>query len=298
MDNQTQPKNKKGKIGFILVITVAALLVALIAAGVLTEWFGFGGPLTKLASASTWLMEEKSFTADYTLRMEAVKAEGTVTCRVDLKQRLLQLQGNMRGGILRVHYAIYEDQFLLWYDDEKPLRVDLSKELARLYDSAAEEKDLTESLDNLLESLITALELEGVDVEQARKCLPGAFLQINRTPWLEEHLAMSLRREGEETIYSFAPDAKTLPASLLPLFRDAFESGDAYDAAMTKLTEKGADLREKLGLTLEFGIVGRRLNTVQAQLELSGKTVQVALELSAPDPSAIDLAQLRSITEK
>lgn len=279
----------------ILLITVAVLLVALTVAGVLTEWFGFGGPLTKLASASAWLMEEKGFTADYTLRMEDAKAEGTVTCRVDLKQRLLQLQGNMRVGILRVHYAIYEDHFLLWYDDEKPLRVDLSKELDKLYDSAAEEKDLTESLDDLLKSLITALELEGVDVEQARKCLPGAFLQINRTPWLEEHLALSLHREGAETIYSFTPNTKTLPASLLPLFRDAFESGEAYDGAMTQLTEKGAELREKLGLTLEFGIEDSRLNTARAEMELSGKTVQVTLELSAPDPSAIDLAQLKTI---
>lgn len=282
-----------GKKALWIWLGIALAILALVLAGLFTEWFGLGGPLTKIGLAAADLGNAGSFTAELQLQVEDIRASGKVAVQMDLADRLLQMKGYLRIGLLRVNVGIYDDRLLVWYDDIVKT-FDISKELDDLYASAAggEKKDPQE----VLRRVFAAIGAEAcVDTEKAEKCLLPAALTINRTPWLEQNLAMTVQREDGVEIFAFRPKLKSLPKSLLAFFEDAFLTGEDYDATLRKLTLQCRALGTKVEPIFSVGVLDGKLHSLQFELTISQKNVALSAEFSKIGNTTVDTDALKQI---
>lgn len=293
-------ERKKGllrKPWFWVLGALAALLLILLVVGLLTDWFGFYGPLTKIAFGAKKLGDAGSTTAQFVVAAPGdTQADGTLACSWDLENRVVaaDLQLQLNGKTFR--YGIV-DGHVVWRDSrDRAKSVDISRELDKFFDSLESESDLDESLEELLEAVFkTAGIHKMVDSGEAVACLKDGFLKWNRTGWLEENAGYSLEREDGTVLHSFEPKTGKLLLEVTKQFEPAFEQRSDYRDVISGLREKKSELSKNYDFELVFGLANGALSMVKVDVDWNGVPVSAKIDLRKIGTTNVDVDFLRQL---
>lgn len=228
------PVKPKRHTGTIIFSVISILLIIAIVAGLLTNWFGFYGPGTKILLAA-----RNTLTADdLTMQIDASVGNFdmdtfTVKASMDIDKRALTLTVTSENGDLIL--AIFEG-YLIQPSSHNYDAIDIRSNLDRIFDSieGSKETDWAKVIKAIDEGLYE--QLDGViDYDEVDRCLLSLLRKLNDTSWLEEVGGMSVEKTSSVTEYRFEPDLYRFLSGSLECFQDAFRSNGDYQDAVDGL---------------------------------------------------------------
>lgn len=304
MENEAQSSQRrwKGRSRKTLWIVgaLAAVLLVLLTVGLLTEWFGLYGPLTKVALGAKKLGDAGSTTVQFSLTANGgTQVEGSLACRWSMENRAVvaDLQMQLNGN--DYHYGLV-DGYLVWRTASgKAKSIDISDELDRFFDSMESESDLDESLAELLESVFKTAGIEKmVETQDAVTCMKKGIFQWNRTDWLRENAGYTQEKEGDTTRYRFEPKTGKLLLAILRQFEPAFHHRSDYLDVISGLRELKPQLNEDYGLKIGFSLSDGTLTQINADVDWKETQVSAQIRFENIGTTDVDMRALRQIKDE
>ena len=300
-----EPK-KKPKIGLWILAAVASLLVIAVISGLCTNWFGFYGPATKIASAANKTLTAGSFTVDLNMSIESEtdygdisqEVEGKLEVVLDLKEQDLTMFAEIEAADnLTATMAIYDD-YLIMGTSGHFSKQDISEELDTFFENYNSTKEL--NWEELLNSIQDDLYDEVSDVinfDKLEKCLSAYVRKLNNNKWLKENAGYSYTKENGISLYQFKPkNYKFLNASL-NCFEDAFIDEDDYEDLVDQLKDSKRALNN-VDYDLVLGIKSGKLESFDFEMDQDSTNVKLELEFDKIGETSIDESTLKDMLDK
>lgn len=277
-------KKKKRPVFF---IAIALLLVVTIVAGLLTNWFGFYGPITKIGLAAKKTLLAESFTAcvDISLSRFSVK-KLILKVQLDIESEELTVLATDQNSIIQ--FAIYEGKYLERTGPGRYTATDIQDKLDRFFLQQKDKKDV--DWDNLIQTLSPELyeKLEGkIDYDALPKSLLKLYRRSNRPSWLKNTANYTMDRLDGATIYTFIPDENTFLPSCMECFQDAFPDSEVYEDFLHQVQQ--AEIPE---IKLECTVKNRHMTQCTLTLPIRGKNLTVDIKFSKIGSTGINRSEL------
>lgn len=299
-----EPK-KKPKTGLWILAAVAGLLVAVIIAGLCTNWFGFYGPATKIASAADKTLTAGSFTVDFNISIESESSysdfnqniDGTIEVILDLKEQELTMLAESEVEDITFTIAIY-DGYLITGTSGYFSKQDISEELDIFFESYDSTKELDwEELLNSIEDDLYDEVSEVINFDKLEKCLFAYARKLNNNQWLKENAGYSSTKENGVNVHQFKPkNYKFLNASL-KCFENAFIDNDDYDDLMDQLKDSKSELNS-VDFELAFGIKSGKLTSIDFEMDQDDTNVKLELEFDKIGNTSTNENDLKDMLDK
>lgn len=292
---------KRRRWPLVLGIVLGCLLLLIggvVTAGLMTNWFGFYGPMTKIALASKNTLDSGSFACSGTITTDSADTTVTVKTQLDPDKRELNMQLlSERGGTIA---AVYEGNFIINYVfgcSKTDISAGVDTFFNLLYGSQGDgqqdwEKTFREFDENLYNEYIDDIDFEKID-----KCLVGYFRQLNNDRWLAENAGFSEETSDGVTYYRFSPDLHKLLTASLECFQDIFKNEATYNKAMDYLDDRKTALKER-DFMVCFGVAEDMLVHLELEMDTDTGTTAFDFEISDFGSTAVDVAELKKLLAK
>lgn len=298
MDSQ-KAKRKRWPLVLGIVLGCLVLLIGgVVTAGLMTNWFGFYGPMTKIALAGKNTLDSGSFTCIGTITTDSADTTVTVKTQIDPAQRELNMALlSQRGSTIA---AVYDGNFIVNYvlacsKTDISSGVDTFFNLA--YGSSGDgEQDWEKTFQEFDDALYNEYK-DDIDFEKIDKCLINYFRQLNSNRWLGENAGFSEETRDGVTYYRFSPDLHKLLTASLECFRDIFKNEDTYRKALNYLNDQKTTLKER-DFMVCFGIAEDMLVHLELKMDADTGTTAFDLEISDFGSTAVDVAALKKLLDK
>lgn len=265
----------KRKVGLVLGI-IAAVLAVIVLVGVLTNWFGFYGPVTKtVLGAQKTLLKKGSFTMEYQL-----EDGDEVTMYVELNpdKRHLQVYAEVDDAEMAIYDGYYIERYE--YDGQSYYHcMDISDQLDEVFDKYEETKGKKFDIEELLESIDEDLYEEAeeyIEFDEVKKCVIKCFRKLNSNSWLKENAGFKKSSSNGVTYYKFDVDMYSSAKDLLKTMKPIFKDDDDYDMIEDGLKESKSYLRD-MEIEAKVGLKWGKLVSVEVD------AMDVAFEVKFTD---------------
>lgn len=262
------PKAKK-RWPLVVLGCACAVLALMIILGMLTNWFGFYGPTTKvILGAKRTVLDAGSFYAVFTAQIDEDSVDGALALELDMDKRHLQMYLEATDGNESMEFAIY-DGYTISRRDDVYYYNDISDKLDDFFDSYEDRKDeefsWEEALENISEDLYDELN-DYLNFDKLDKCILTYFRKLNSNSWLKENVGYQKKKADGVTKHCFAPDTYDFLQASLGFFEPAFRTKDDYEEVEQYLRDDREFLEDHT-YELEFGIKGGKLVSLRYGFE-------------------------------
>ena len=297
-----EPKPKK-PVGLIIAACIAAVLTVVVVLGLCTNWFGFYGPGTRIATAAKNTFEKGNFTVELTieygyqgLSSENYVMDMTIQVDLDMKKQELMLYGettqDLGSGDYISYIAIIDGYSISGYKysgQEYYTKTDISEDLEEFFEAYEDTKDTDwDDLFDLIEEN-TGEDLEDIiDLKAFKKCLRAYSRSLNSNKWLKENAGFSTHTSNGVRYYEFEPDLYKFSKASLELFEDAFQDEDDYEDSMEAIKDSRSTLNDT-DLELLFGIKRSKLVEIEIKYETESNGINIAYEMEFTHIGSTDI---------
>lgn len=266
---QKQKKSRKKLI--IIAVSIALILAAILATGLLLFWLFDDDPGEAIADGVENALDSGSFTVKYTASYEDFQGEiervqGTMYVSIDTRNEDLMAQIQVVDSYGEEEtYAIYDGYFTdgYYYEDVSEA-IDL---FFLAYEEDFELEVLVAMLMNSLPSSYNEILAEVVNQDKLEDCVSQYSEKLDDESWLEEYAGYSKEDEGATTMYTFTPNIHTFLDGSLDVFETAFRNKYQYIGVKDMLRDLRTPAKDTK-VQLAFGVRNERL--VRLELTLGG----------------------------
>ncbi len=288
------PKKRKGLVWILVAAASAILVLGIVIAGLLTDWFGLNGPMAQIGRAAQKTARAESMTVDYEIEISGMTMEGRIDLVLDLENRNIMALGDMTIALLgqtaEGQLALYEDQLIIVTEGRYSYQ-DMSQQMEAIYDAYEEDREV--DWQEVLETLLGEETAEMLDGEEFGRCLASFSAQkLNNRSWLRENAGYSLEKEDDLKSHCFQVNAYEFLEVSLPSFADAFRDEENYEEALDSLEEREDDLDQDMEI-----VMGIRSGYL-AILEYEVEELVIKLELEEFNRTQVDEDTLEEMLEK
>ncbi len=275
----------KKKLWLVLGI-IAGLLATFLAAGWLTNWFGFYGPCAKVLSAAKNTLNAGNFTIRCSYGGDTAS---TICVELDREAQKLNLAiYDEDGQITTAIYGGYWIRNRTSGDKTYTYATDISEDLADFFSTQEVDGDirlLLRNIDDLLGGWIS----KHFEIDALEPCLIALYRNLNSDRWLRDNAGFTKEKQDGVTLYHFQPQLyQTLSAVLKPL-EPASKNGDLAD-----MLSENQGLLDSLDVQISFGIQQRKLVSLRLDLDFLGIML---LEFDAIGSTVVDEEALEQLLE-
>lgn len=305
---QLAPKRKKAKIRTIIMGTVAILMVVVLVAGLLTNWFGLTGPGNRIASAVGKTIDSGSFTVDiemvmkeeYSDGVDTEKIEGTAQVIFEPDKRELTLYAELESEGEWTVVAIY-DGFLIRQNDYNCYKTDISDDLDAFFDvyeeTASKDFSWEDFLDQIMGKGTYDEAQEYVDFDELSQCCADYAKKLNDQKWLKKNAGYSTKKEDGVTKHCFNPDVYVFLDESSDMFEKAFVEEDDFQSLKDELRDNKRGLRD-FDVELAIGIKGGKLVELEFEGSADYETLSASMKFKDIGKTDIDEGDLESLFKK
>lgn len=304
----SKKKKSKSPLGLIIAAGVAGVLVVTIIIGLLTNWFGLYGPVSRIAVAANNTINKGNFTIEVTMDNDGTEVEATFHVDIDVKKRDLTLLFETEGkdgwtGLTYTSYLAIYDGYAIngqVYEDgrEEYRKQDISDTLEKVFDAYEDAKDM--DLDQLLETLEDEADIDLSDylnIKAFKKCVKAYGRKLNNNKWLKENAGYTKTKRNGVTLYEFEPNNYKFIRASLECFETAFDDEDDYEDIMDSLKDSKSSINAT-DLELSFGVKGNKLVELSVQVETKYTTMEAKMEITNIGSTSIDEDFLEDMLDK
>lgn len=243
---------------------IAGVLVVVMIAGLLTNWFGLYGPGAKIVLAGKNTLATKNFTITYSINGTH---RSTIQWDMDPDAReftlvVLDPDGKISTAIYK-GYRIYDHSYggssHIYATDIRDDLDGLFNTITRLQDDLDTDAML-EKLDKILDGKLSEL----FDLKKLSNCLTGLYRDFNSDSWLKDNVGFSKDRSDGTTLYHFRPDTYRFLNECLATVRPALRDGRYEDLRQT--LDKNQTVLSEMDYEICIGIEKKKLTSLQIHI--------------------------------
>ncbi len=304
-------KKKKSKKPLIVVLVSLILVVAAIATYVVIS---LNGPLTKIAKALENTYEAGNLSADFEIKIDGEKFEGSIQAKWDLDNREITLyfEAGESDDDESVIIAIYEENFIYGETDSRGecdeyFAEDISEYIDYYFDIYEEAKENTKDVEFLSEEFFENL-LEDIDDDlyeeleeyiyfaEIRPCFESCVKLLNNKSWLEENAGLETYKEDGIQYFKFNPNIETFAKAIMPetepIFRDKDDFEDFCDAIYDEAEEADDEFDKLYGY---IGIKDGKLSKIGYEIKVDGEKFSGKISFYDVGKTNIDTDKLEKL---
>ena len=250
----------------ILIPAVIVVLIAtLIIAGLITDWFGIYGPITKITLATAKTIQTQNFSADFDLDNGNTCVSGKLQLHVDSEKEYVEIYIEAKSAHATYILAIYESN-LIYGTTNHLFSKDISEQLKSYFAKSKKNvaiNSIDEALDMVFdlipEQIQTEINAQYIDIAKAKKLVKSfALKKLNRTSWLKKNAGYSTYIVDGIRYYSFQSNNGTFLQEVVDHFKPAFISQKLYDQLMKRAeTVDGTNTVTKTLIAVDNGYLSK-----------------------------------------
>ena len=288
--------NKKKRC-LVILGSIALTLVLIVIIGACTNWYGFYGPVGKIAKASYNTVNSQSFTLNGTIQTKSLDTHAIIKVNLLPEDRRLDLSLQTKGGSTLV--GIYNDQLLINYGIGASKK-DISRELGIVYDLLAVKEDRSVDWHQVLKSIDSEFYEEyaaSIDFDKIDRYLLKFYRKANNDRWLKENAGFSQKEADGIVYYTFTPDLYKFFGATLDCFEGIFTDEQAFDRLHSRLEDRKGSL-QKHKFVLCFGIQNDLLVHFNIQTNTKNGTISLLFDIDQHGNTQVDIDRLEKILKK
>lgn len=282
----------------IVISAIAIVLVIAITAGVLTNWFGFYGPATKILLAAGRTFSAPSFTACIELQVgsfspDPIQLQG----QIDTNERTVTLVGRYAEDSI-VRFAVYDGFLIRRTGLGRYTARDIRSELNDFFDSIERKDDIdwAELLQSVSQSLYEQYG-QKLNYDEIEPGLLSLFRTLNDSKWLKSTAGLTTQRTGSDTAYRFDPDTYAAASTALSCFEEVFTDNRDYEALASALESQQESLRAAQP-SLQFLVSKGYLTLAEISASASGITLSAKMTAEKIGSTQIDIDELADLLSR
>lgn len=279
----------------IVISAIAIVLVIAITAGMLTNWFGFYGPATKILLAAGRTFSASSFTACIELHVgsfspDPIQLQG----QIDTNERTVTLVGRYAEDSI-VRFAVYDGFLIRRTGLGRYTARDIHSELNEFFDSMERKDDIdwAELLQTISQSIYDQYG-DRLNYDEIEPGLLSLLRTCNNPKWLKSTAGLTVQRTGSDIAYCFSPDTYAAASSALSCFEGVFTEKEDY----TSLTDGLADQQKALEsaqLSLQFLVSGGYLTKAEISAQRNDIPLSAQISFDEIGSTQIDFEELTDL---
>lgn len=295
------PRKKRTAL-FLTLGAVAVICVVALAAGFMTNWFGYTGPLNQITKALNNTSEAQNMTMDMEVTVAGETVQATMAVDMDRENREFTMLVTMQMYGEDITYAFYDNQMIVSMG-EYCYAEDMSDEMEEIW-GALEDTGTQISLTDIdWKDLAKDLDIyddikDHIDFDELNQCVAIYARHLNSSSWLEENAGYS-KSGGSETVYQFDLPIIDFLIATAEDFEPVFKDSDDYDTLLDELKDM-EDEFDDIQMVLSIGVSDDMLRSLK--MEVSGisevDTISIEATFSKIGSTKIDTGALEEMVQK
>ncbi len=305
VENEPVKPKKAKKLFIIIGAILAALVLAVVIAGLCTNWFGLNGPMVQIGSAAAKTLSKQNFSAEYEVEADGLSITGSLYLDMDVKEEVVSAYLEATADGETIILAIYDD-YLIYGSEGNLTRQDISFYISAVCDSIDEKllpsMSFDEALDLLIDFIPNSMQEEindeYVELNTLKKLVKSfCTKKLNNASWLKKNAGYSTSVNGGVKIHSFEPDASEFLVASVEHFEDAFVDSSMYDE-LVEAAESVEDYTEGLNIYAGFGVKGGKLVQIEAEITYEEATIYAFCEFFDIGKTEVDEDLLEDLLDE
>lgn len=298
-------QGKKRRAGVFVAAGLTLLLVAVLIAGAVTNWFGLAGPAVQIAGAVIRTVKAQSFTVDFDCAYHGQEdpVAGTAYVCFGPDERELTLLAELTRENKALTVGVYDEYFLIETAD-RCSGYDISPILDRLFIPDRQDEDAfwEEWLEGIAEGAYDQAK-KYIDFDKLDRALLSYALKLNDESWLAENAGYRTEKKDGARLHCFEIDLYRFLTASLAQMKDVFLEERLYEKVCDsiKLIKPVSD---RTDIQLIFGIKGGKLVHLEGAFSghygilFQGGSADIEADLYGIGKTELDTDRLKTMLKK
>ena len=267
------PKAKKSAAPLIVGIVAVLLIIGIVVAGFMTNWFGLaGGPLDTVYNATNATLRSGSFHVEFLVSVnKAMEVTGSADCIIDTEEKEFALLAEARAMGETIQIGVLDGKAVMVMPGGYVDAMDFSDQLDMIFEELEDEMTVDEAVETIVEVALEASGLdEMVDTDKAIDCVDKS---LNSASWMKKNAGYSTESDGGVKLHVFQPKIGDLLIAALEALEPAFEDPDELEEGLEYFEDMKSEMNDMAEIDVALGVKGGKLVKAEGNVDVDGQKI-------------------------